>query len=271
MSIKNNKEVYCYVINLESQKEKLTRIQIILSKKFSNTIFFKAVNGNNLSESEIRSVYNSAETKKNIGRDMTLGEIGCALSHLAIMREVVNQDHIALILEDDIDLKIDEVMLNKLIRKFPSKWECMLLGHHSRYSRGEEGIKSVWYKKELAYGIHCLRFAERPSGGYGYLINKSGAEKILARYDKITKPVDVWQDDILNIYGVTPTLVNIENILTTKSNLDNEREKTIRENNKYKTKKILYFNHFLNTSGIKSASNTFRKNINKLKFLSIYR
>ena len=221
--------IYCYVVNLEQERAKKRYMEDLLSAKFSNLLFFKAIDGRNLSASELLEVYDAEQAIQTIGRELTLGEIGCALSQLSIIREVASRGHTALILEDDIETSLDEKKLELIIDRLPVDWECVLLGHHSRYSRVEEGVKSVWHSKSLIDGISCFRFAERPAGGYGYLINKAGAEKVLANYKVISKPVDFWLDSVINLYGVTPALVHVVDIASVKSQLDNEREKLVPE------------------------------------------
>ena len=129
-----------YIINLKRDFEKKVHMQNICKKFKLNPEFIDAVDGKFLSRKEIKTVYSKEEAIKNIGREMTKGEIACALSHKSIYQKMID-DNIdnALILEDDVDF--DDRLLHclSMIDDFPSerssKWEVVLLGHHSERSR----------------------------------------------------------------------------------------------------------------------------------------
>lgn len=267
--MENNNIIHCYVINLEWEREKRERMKRRLANDFSNVEFIKAVNGKELSAEVISSVYDKSKTLMNIGRELTLGEIGCAISHLRIMENVVANNQIALILEDDIELMINEAVLKELLGNFPDDWECMLLGHHSKYSRFEEGIKSKWYKKTLVNDISCFRFCERPAGGYGYMINKAGAKKVLSSFKSITKPIDSWSDKVVNLYGISPALIHVVNL--DNSNLDKERN----ELNLIKKDRCLSIREALKVglkmTGINHVVHIILKQLNKIKILHAYK
>ena len=65
---------------------------------------FPAVDGQHLSDRDLLQ-YSAKEATKLIGRELSRGEIGCALSHLRIYEKLIaSGDFDCLILEDDINI-----------------------------------------------------------------------------------------------------------------------------------------------------------------------
>lgn len=67
-------------------------------------VFFSAIDGRALSEKDRLGHTSAKAIRKNLtNRPLTAGEIGCALSHLAIYQEILQKGiSVALILEDDV-------------------------------------------------------------------------------------------------------------------------------------------------------------------------
>lgn len=92
-----------YVVNLKKDSTKKRHMEKLLSNKGISATFVEAIYGAELTSDDIKRVYSSSECIKNINREMSLGEIGCSMSHLKICREmVVKSIDVALIFEDDI-------------------------------------------------------------------------------------------------------------------------------------------------------------------------
>ena len=228
--------VSCFVINLSKDHLKKSQMIKITNENDINPIFIDAIYGADLKSDEISDSYSEKLTKKNIGRALTKGEIGCALSHLSIYKRMIEEQlEIALILEDDISFNFNYVKLTSLIKKMPPDWECILLGHHSGLSRDEEGSASFWGRKSANKFLDIVRFSERVAGGYGYLINQKGAKKRLKEYQVIGKPTDYWEDKSINLYGISPPIINIANEYKVGSLLDRERSN---ENSESYTQKL---------------------------------
>lgn len=233
----------CFVINLPQDYQKKAHMTAVTKKNGITPVFIDGVYGADLTNSEILQCYSEQQTKKNIGRSLTRGEIGCALSHLSIYKKMLIEEiDFALILEDDIDFDFTCKKLQSLVKNLPLDWECVLLGHHSRFSREQEGIASFWGRKKVSEFHDIVRFVDITAGGYAYLLNQKGAHKWLQEYKTITKPIDCWVDNKINLYGISPTIVNISKEYKLGSLLDNERNREISESNyqqvKNKTRKI---------------------------------
>ena len=111
----------------------------------------------------------------------------------------------------------------KLLDKAPKEWDCILLGHHPRYSRLRDAALSYWRRRHTEINVILGEFAEVPVGGYAYLISIKGARKRLVEFEDISKPIDMWDGALLEIYGVTPSMFKIHGKFDGKSVLDVER------------------------------------------------
>lgn len=94
-----------YVINLKTSIKRKQYVDDLLSSysDFLDVDFIEAVDGRNLSSSQLGKIWNQDDTYKTYGRFMKGGEIGCALSHRKCCETILkNGEDVALILEDDV-------------------------------------------------------------------------------------------------------------------------------------------------------------------------
>jgi GR25 family glycosyltransferase involved in LPS biosynthesis len=92
-----------FVINLKRDTDRLNKI-LQQFKYFNITNFeiFEGVDGKNLTYDNLKN-YDS-KTSKRIIRELSLSEIGCALSHIEVYRRIINENKRCLIIEDDVVL-----------------------------------------------------------------------------------------------------------------------------------------------------------------------
>ena len=178
-----NKEMRIKCVNLERRLDRKKVMENLLSKTdlIDNCDFVKAVDGLKLlltDELEIMFSDNDFGTKR--------GAIGCALSHLELWKQLINDDlyNKYLVLEDDIE--IDENIKFKLnqmndILNYDNNennnWDIIYLGFHiynknkNKYNEKINTIKQlsiIPYDTEITIG-----------GTFGYIINLSGANKLV--------------------------------------------------------------------------------------------
>jgi len=245
------------VINLQFEIEKKREMELLTLDFKEHVEFVNAVYGKELSDHYINKVYNDDACRSEIGRGLTKGEVGCALSHLECMNRLLSSDdEYALILEDDIVFDFDPDYIKKIVAHFPKYWDIVLLGHHSRYCRFESGISSIWGRHPLLGKHKLVKFKERTVGGYGYIISRNGAHKWLEEYKVIFKPIDHWEPaKNINLYGVNPPIVNLPiKYLNSMSLLDIERTAS----DVVKCNKTRIYNFF------KNMYIYFYKNLNRL-------
>lgn len=118
------------VINLEASVDRHRHMQSMLDGLALDYEIVPAVDGTRLSRSEIDHVYDERGALDFGDRKLSTAEIGCALSHMRIYEEIVENSHEAmLILEDDVFL--DESVLPVLNphHLFPSDWDIVFLAY----------------------------------------------------------------------------------------------------------------------------------------------
>ena len=92
-----------FVINLPRAGERRESMGRRLGELGVHFSFFEATDGRELSASAAADACDLGAIRRNLGRDMSRGEIGCAMSHRSVYRKMI-EDSIprAVVLEDDI-------------------------------------------------------------------------------------------------------------------------------------------------------------------------
>ena len=111
-----------YTINLDRDAERWQRMeQIARTAGIPNMQRFSAINGKNMVDSQFRA------STTWLGRQLQpVGVLGCALSHIALWKKIIEDDiPSAIILEDDVELVPNfrdklEFNLQQLSRTFPA-------------------------------------------------------------------------------------------------------------------------------------------------------
>ncbi len=166
------------LINLERCADKyermISRIESLGLDKHVKIIRLDAVDGTSINEEwlENNNIIPLADYYDSYrGRGLTLGEIGCAISHYRSWKMIHDDDSIqsALILEDDAQFTtdfLDKVTeLTDTVKDYP--WELFYLGRKRINMVDEEVVFPNIVKPEFSYW--CL----------SYMVNKKGAEKLI--------------------------------------------------------------------------------------------
>lgn len=164
-----------------------------------------AVDGRLLPPEELAELYDPVRTKACIRREMALGEVGCALSHLRLYQRMLDEGiDMAVIVEDDavVDPGFPELLAAR--ERWPADWEVLLLYH------GQSQI-SWWHRQAATPRFRIGRFAKLGWGTVGYAIKQSAARRILAQAYPVHAPSDHWTcgygDGGIRLYGVEPLCV----------------------------------------------------------------
>jgi GR25 family glycosyltransferase involved in LPS biosynthesis len=205
-----------YVINLPKNKERLEAItQIYNNSDLSVVPFirFEAVNGKEIDVKPFVServndgiVALDTTGERLYHSQITRGMVGCYLSHLEIYKKIQQSSKpYALILEDDafFDSDIYQKGIRNLLQTIPPDWDIIMLGRMT-FDPSHEVIDHESY-------LELRKFW----GTYGYLINQTGANKMLT-YANI--PIDdqidavmgkLSRENILNIYAPLPEYIKM--------------------------------------------------------------
>lgn len=220
------KKIKCYYINLKHENNKNIHMQNLCKSLGFDYTRVEAVLGRELTDDDIMKSCSQDEANINVGRPLTKGEIGCALSHLTVLRDIVNNGiDYAVVFEDDIHTSFDRAQVSDFIDKINSNWDVILLGHHPKYTRNIGAGLSFWNQQKITKKIKIGRFSEKPLGAYAYLISLDGARKVISDFDVINKPFDWWNLDILTLRGLSEPVVKIAEQYSESSTLSLERGK----------------------------------------------
>lgn len=217
--------MHCYIINMPKCKERLERTKREISKycpglTWSIPLMFL---GEKMSDAYISSVYDSRGAWELYNRDLSRGEIACALSHQSALKEFLKgNDSSCLIVEDD-------VLFSPIIGVFLDGLYKWLLKHKAT------PICTVLSEAEaVRYWTACPWIHEfqrtRPIKIYGaiaYVVNRAGAEMILKINSwpiKVTS--DYWsfyRKHGLKVFGVDKLLAGSFDFSRKDSALDSGR------------------------------------------------
>ncbi|WP_353149551.1 glycosyltransferase family 25 protein [Pollutimonas bauzanensis] len=200
----------CYVINLRADIAKRNRMKAALAGHTINPIFFDAIDGRSLSEADLDRHLSRQLLTQEYGV-MSPGEVGRALSHLAIYRDIVQRGlDMAVILEDDVCIA-DE--FGELLDTSSSFGLSGVLSNvHpemlqlTRVSRGY---------RFTAKQLLSDRAAIRPAGSVwlasGYMINQAGARSLSKSLYPIWTVADHWsrfqEKGLIRLWSVTSPVV----------------------------------------------------------------
>ena len=257
-------EIPTFIINLPQSTDRKVFMKDQCESIGICPIFIEAVNGKSISEVEISQFCNQAVAKKRLGRDLLLGEIGCALSHKKIYQKIVDE-HIAyaIIFEDDATLEKNFSIVVKSIMAAPLSWELVLLGHYKDNLKGLKSPISLWHKQRISSKFLLGRLVDFGFGAHGYMITLKGAKKLLIELGEIYRPLDHYTPDsnILNIYALSPTVVSAQNSFETL--IDDEK---VRQKNNDRLTVIL-----LKKIGVISTAISIKSFLKKLKPIKKYK
>ena len=163
----------------------------------------------------------------------TLGEIGCALSHIkAIKTSFNNNDSICMIMEDDISFKLYKYWdktLSDIVNNAPKDWDIIQLNT----SNADE----LWKMHTKQNTKEYLKWNKNYYSCLAYIINKNGMKKVLSKYDKKTiDEEDFISDRIIyeecNTYTLSKPLFLFEEKFKSTLQTDRLKLKNIKEEKK---------------------------------------
>lgn len=177
-----------YVISLQDSFDRRKSISTKLELNGLNYSFFNAAKGKD------QDLLKKINKQINYSAFKSDGEIGCAISHLALYKKLIDSNEKAmLILEDDIILSPKFLKTIESLRQNISKNDLILIGYGSSITLSYSDSKyiSSFSKKTKIEKIKLWYPRESLMGTIGYIIGSEAAEKIFYFSKKIDKPSDV--------------------------------------------------------------------------------
>lgn len=167
--------IYC--INLKHRKDRKEKTRKVLNKLgIKNVTWFNAIYGKDLNLSKIPNSVVSPSAKSKL----TKNEIGCALSHVSIWKDMIKKGYkTVLILEDDIIAKTDMYeILKRSWKSLPKNWDILYLGTFDFRPFNKTSINKYF------------NFPGKPLGTHAYSINNKSVKNLLERSLPIDRPID---------------------------------------------------------------------------------
>lgn len=186
-----------FLINLDKDKERLVSADSQLRKLGVDYERFPAIYAKDLPQDEINANVDYFRWWCCIGVPILKGEIGCALSHYAIMRKMIEDDiKVACILEDDIILtEYFKERVNQVEEQVDlNKPQVILLSNHTGESEERQGIFRI------NNGL-CTE---------GYILTQIAAKALLKENMPIKVPCDKWsrwaKKGVIELFTALPSV-----------------------------------------------------------------
>ncbi|MDE2202743.1 MAG: glycosyltransferase family 25 protein [Burkholderiaceae bacterium] len=187
---------------------------------------FPGVYGKALPADELARHYDHARAIAE-SRELTVGEVGCALSHLGVYRAMIAQDlPYALVLEDDAKLGPDvPAVLDALTQQVsPDEPVVTLLTHIDRYYKRSA--------RPLTASHATVRLANYQWLAHGYFVTRAAAKRMAEQLYPVWLAADYWykfeREGIVKMQAVVPYVIGVQNF-DSGSNLEADRAVKSRE------------------------------------------
>jgi GR25 family glycosyltransferase involved in LPS biosynthesis len=194
------------VLNLPRDIARLEWMNAHLGARTISYSVAEGIDGRAIPDSE--AAKHNSTFRRGRGRDMTRGELGCALSHLRLIREIaVGTDPFICIMEDDIEISPDaRTFLDEENLQSMPKFDVLRL-----YSDPHRQNKLAWQVGAVG-GRSIVAPLRTGWGMYGQIFTRHGAAKLLDL--KITGPIDgmIYYDGPpfgLRVLEVRPSLIKL--------------------------------------------------------------
>ena len=194
-----------FIINLDERPDKFKNAENQLVTQGLICERISAIRGSNLTEEQIQQAYDSTANKKHYMKTMSVGEIGCYMSHRATWQKIVDENlDYAIILEDDCKLEPDFHLLPTLLAQLKD-WDYIKL-------TGPRGRKKIQSTAKISNGYSIAHYNKIPISTPGQVVSLKGAKTLLDNSQPFFRPVDVdlqqyWEKKI-DIIGIEPKLVD---------------------------------------------------------------
>ncbi|MCL2440279.1 MAG: glycosyltransferase family 25 protein [Treponema sp.] len=186
-----------FIINLLKNADRREFIKLQFNN-FNNITYeyFNAVDGRNLTNHELNYYYDKEKAIKTY-KELSLGEIGCSLSHKFIWKKMVEENiERAVIFEDDVTIKpdffnilekLENIKINKLIVKLE---KCFWR------EQNEDNVKvgrfTPWHIIKLNNDFFIGQPRISPCLTWGYYIDLEAAKTLCNIYPKVYLVSDAW-------------------------------------------------------------------------------
>ena len=204
------------VINLDRRPDRWEEFNKKASEQLSWLKYerFSAIDGSKLVPTEqLQRIF------ENNDYNMRSGMVGCAMSHIKLLIELVNNEEYDAycILEDDLDFvpRFRKKLIHVYNQAKIMNWDMIYLGHHLYKEYITEEVYDKIKMPRVEKWDRITSLTKSMGGTGGYLISKNGARKLLDFINRtgMTNGIDTVQQkaaDDLNIFYTYPHLIYSE-------------------------------------------------------------
>lgn len=193
-----------FLINLKASADRRMAATEQLARVGLSPTIVEAVDGRALAPAEVARLVDAAGRLRRAPKPLSPAEVGCYLSHRAVLERIVAEDiPQALVLEDDL-LATDELpsVLDAIATRPMPPYDMIKLGI------SEPQTKAFTPIIPLTGASALVRHHNVVNSNLAYVITRAGAQRFLTYGDPIRYPVDVamnraWRHG-LDILAVRP-------------------------------------------------------------------
>jgi glycosyl transferase family 25 len=225
-------DIHTFIISLPKDKNRREYLGSQLDKLDVPYSIVNAVHGAALSADELAASYDRKKALRLFNRELSKGEIGCALSHITIYRKMVAENiPYALVLEDDANI-LDEDLSGTLAKlaQLHSAEEpaAILLSRVERYNANK--------KVQLDEG-RCVYEAYRGVCAHAYFITRAAAEILARNLYPAYVVADKWeyfQENFIAVEALVPYAIGLTSAsLSSSIDAQGERIKKLKTRKSY--------------------------------------
>ncbi len=177
-----DKRLHTWVINLDRAPERLARVSAQLETIGMHWTRLAAVDARELRPEQAAALDEAAYRRKH-GMAPALGELGCYLSHIEVMRALMASSHeFALVLEDDVMLLPSLPAVLEGLVKCRTRWDV------AKLSAVHSGTPVPYL--QVAPGHSLAVMLSRCTGSSAYVLNRHAARAYLAGLLPMSLPYD---------------------------------------------------------------------------------
>jgi glycosyl transferase family 25 len=200
--------VRCFVINLEDEVGRRTAIERQLRDLRLSHEIMPAIRGSTIPSHEWARYYDHVRFERIYGRRIRPGELGCALSHLAVYRAVVERDlPFCFVLEDDAWLNPNvPALLQAIEARYRSDDPVLLL------LSGATSVRGAAYDR--LWSGYVVSVATAAFGAHAYVVSNAAARRLLDALHPVRHVADCWtwlhRHAHVRVLALRPTAVTLD-------------------------------------------------------------
>lgn len=230
-----------YVISLPNAIERRNSIKQQLDTLQLPFEFIDAFYGKNYIEN--RKYYDPQKAQHAEGRQLSAGEVGCALSHNYVYSKILEkQIPYALILEDDVIISKDVPFILQKIEKIIQQGQLITLERCDYYN--------IFIKQKLILPYLVVKPIFIQGGSMaqaaGYIISHRAAQEIVHINVPVYFPADNWfhYEKYITLQGVIPSMTLIrQNTEFESATLDSKKKRNFEKHTLYKMALFVFKNY----------------------------